>query len=527
MSPVYYALYLRNKEKTSIDFYSYIFSNSTFQKYLFQYGKGILVKKSDSGKLNTIRMKISMQDLKKVPLPLPPIAEQKRIVEFLDHKTSEIDQAIAKKQCLIKLLQEQKTILINQAVTKGLNLKAPMRDSGVEWIGEVPEHWEVSRIGFIGEVGNGSTPNRSNAAYWESGSIPWLNSSKVNDGVIYYAEQFVTKRAVDECHLAHSATKNYHRKNTRIKSNVFPMVSKTNEQALENCIKTALVEHAGYQEGNPADFDREFAIDREKFWRFLETTQPEELAKLKDRPNWQRLILERCDRKIKKDGILSVLKKGLSIDDAHLTLLYSLPYNDTNPGVLENFEKNIFSITCQVHYSESDAGLSIDIVLFLNGLAIATMELKKPWTGQSVYHAKKQYREDRNPQEPLLQFSRCLVHFAVDTDEVWMTTKLDHEKTYFLPFNKGFNFGKGNPPNPNGHKSAYLWEGILTRQSFTNIIEHFAILIPGDTKTPLAQKNLYFPRYHQLDVVRQLLTDARTRGTGHPDFSQVRKKHLG
>lgn len=201
ISPVYYALYLRNKEKTSIDFYSYIFSNSTFQKYLFQYGKGILVKKSDSGKLNTIRMKISMQDLKKVPLPLPPITEQKRIVEFLDHKTSEIDQAIAKKQRLIKLLQEQKTILINQAVTKGLNLKAPMRDSGVEWIGEVPEHWEVSRIGFIGEVGNGSTPNRSNAAYWESGSIPWLNSSKVNDGVIYYAEQFVTKRAVDECHL--------------------------------------------------------------------------------------------------------------------------------------------------------------------------------------------------------------------------------------------------------------------------------------------------------------------------------------
>jgi len=292
------------------------------------------------------------------------------------------------------------------------------------------------------------------------------------------------------------------------------MVSKTNEQALENCIKTALVEHAGYQEGSPADFDREFAIDREKFWRFLETTQAEELAKLKDRPNWQRLILERCDRKIKKDGILSVLKKGLSIDDAHLTLLYSLPYNDTNPAVLENFEKNIFSITCQVHYSESDAGLSIDIVLFLNGLAIGTMELKNPWTDQTVYHAKKQYREDRNPQEPLLQFSRCLVHFAVDTDEVWMTTKLDREKTYFLPFNKGFNFGKGNPPNPNGHKSAYLWEGILTRQSFTNIIEHFAILIPGDPKTPLAQKNLYFPRYHQLDVVRQLLTDARTRGTG-------------
>ena len=292
------------------------------------------------------------------------------------------------------------------------------------------------------------------------------------------------------------------------------MVSKTNESALETCIETALIERADYEKGNPADFNRKIAIDEEKFWRFLETTQPEELAKLQDRPNWKNLILERCDRKIKKDGILSVLKKGLSIDNAHLTLLYSQPYNDTNQAVTDNFQKNIFSITRQVHYSPKDPALSIDIVLFLNGCAIATIELKNPWTNQTVYHAKKQYRENRNPQEPLLQFARCLVHFAIDTDEIWMTTKLDREKTYFLPFNKGFNFGKGNPPNPNGHKSAYLWENILTRPIFTNIIEHFAILIPSDSKTPLTEKTLFFPRYHQLDVVRQLLTHAKINGTG-------------
>ncbi|AHJ27607.1 DEAD/DEAH box helicase family protein [Nodularia spumigena CS-584] len=292
------------------------------------------------------------------------------------------------------------------------------------------------------------------------------------------------------------------------------MVSKTNESALETCIETALIEGADYEKGNPADFNRKIAIDEEKFWRFLETTQPEELAKLQDRPNWKNLILERCDRKIKKDGILSVLKKGLSIDNAHLTLLYSQPYNDTNQAVTENFQKNIFSITRQVHYSQKDTALSIDIVLFINGCAIATIELKNPWTNQTVYHAKKQYRENRNPQEPLFQFARCLVHFAIDTDEVWMTTKLDREKTYFLPFNKGFNFGKGNPPNPKGHKSAYLWETILTRPSFTNIIEHFAILIPSDSKTSLIEKTLFFPRYHQLDVVRQLLTHAKINGTG-------------
>ncbi len=146
ISPVYYALYPRNKEKTSVYFYNYIFRNISFQKYLFQYGKGILVKKSDSGKLNTIRMKISIQELKKVPLPLPPITEQERIVEFINHKTAEIDEAIAKKQRLIKLLQEQKNTLINQAVIKGLNPKAPMHDSGVEWVGQMPKYWEFKQL---------------------------------------------------------------------------------------------------------------------------------------------------------------------------------------------------------------------------------------------------------------------------------------------------------------------------------------------------------------------------------------------
>jgi type I restriction enzyme, R subunit len=295
------------------------------------------------------------------------------------------------------------------------------------------------------------------------------------------------------------------------------MVSQTNEQALENCIERSLVQAARYEPGIPADFDRTFAIDRAKFWRFLKTTQPTELAKLQDRPNWQRLILERLDRKIKKDGILSILKKGLAIDSAHLTLLYSQPYNQNNPKIAANFEQNIFSITRQVHYSEKDPGLSIDLVIFLNGLAIATLELKNPWTKQTVYHAKNQYKTDRDPHEPLLQFARCIVHLAVDTDEVWMTTKLDKNNTYFLPLNQGHNYGKGNPPNPQGHKTAYLWEDLLTRSSLTNIIEHFAI-IPIDSKkppVPLPQRSLFFPRYHQLDVVRQLLSHAKTNGVGH------------
>ena len=221
--------------------------------------------------------------------------------------------------------------------------------------------------------------------------------------------------------------------------------------------------------------------------------------------------MERLDRKIKREGIIRLLKNGLDIDDAHFTLYYSLPFNDLNPDIATHFAQNIFSVTRQIHYAEADPLLSIDMVLFLNGLAIATFELKNPWTHQTTYHACRQY-EKRNVKETLLNFARCLVHFAVDTDDIYMTTRLDGKKTFFLPFNKGYNYGKGNPPNPFGHKTIYLWEEVLTRQSLTNIIEHFAIW--WKKKDPLTKKRLFFPRYHQLEVVRRLLAHAREPGPG-------------
>ncbi|MCB1099964.1 MAG: type I restriction endonuclease subunit R, partial [Verrucomicrobiae bacterium] len=270
----------------------------------------------------------------------------------------------------------------------------------------------------------------------------------------------------------------------------------------------------GYLRGSSSDYNPEFAIDEVKFWQFLETTQPDELAKLHYKPDWKRQILERLHRKLKKDGLLAVLKKGLDVDNAHLTLLYRLPYNDLNPDVIARFESNLFSVTRQIYFSTGDQK-SIDMVVFLNGLPLATLELKNPWTGQNVNHAKKQYCEDRDPKETLLQFRRCLVHFAVDPDEVWMTTKLEGKETYFLPFNKGCDHGKGNPVNPDGHKSAYLWQEILTRHSLTNIIEHYAkVTEEKDKKTGKTKQTLYFPRYHQLQVVRQLLASIQESGVG-------------
>ena len=316
------------------------------------------------------------------------------------------------------------------------------------------------------------------------------------------------------------------------------MTSQTDEKAFEALIEKALVgssreereatptegnqvhdeqpiygPNQGYEAGHPGDFDRHFAIDQAKFWRFLDATQPEELAKLESRRNWQQLLLERLDRKIKKDGIIKLLKQGFSVDDANFTLFYSPPVNDLNPQIAQRFTVNIFSVTRQVHPSEQEPAKSVDMVIFVNGLPVITVELKNAWTGQQAWHAKKQYAR-WDPTIPLFNFARCIVHMAVDTDEVWMTTRLEKENTFFLPFNKGYNYGKGNPPNPGGHRSAYLWEEILSKASLANIVQHFVVLIGEKKSDPLAKKTLFFPRYHQINVVRKILTDVRQKGVG-------------
>lgn len=290
------------------------------------------------------------------------------------------------------------------------------------------------------------------------------------------------------------------------------MVSQTNEKALEDLIQECLIHQQGYHLGENQDFNPQIAVDTAKLWQFLETTQPEELDKLKYNPDWQKIVLDRIDRKIKKNSLLPLIKKGLDIDSAHLTLFYSQPYNDLNPEIQANFQKNIFSVTRQIHFSTTDTALSIDLVIFINGLPIITIELKNQWTNQTVYDAKKQYC-GRDYQQPLLNFGRCLVHFALDTDEVWMTTRLNGKSTYFLPFNQGNNNGKGNPINPNGHKTSYLWEDILSRSSLANILEHF-VLLEGNPKDALKDKTLIFPRYHQRDVVNKILLSAQINGTG-------------
>lgn len=293
------------------------------------------------------------------------------------------------------------------------------------------------------------------------------------------------------------------------------MLSKTNEQAFEEHIEQSLLQN-GFIQSASGDFDAQFAIDQKCFWQFLTTSQQDVLNRyIQFNPNdWQRKILERLDRAIKKDGILLLLKKGLKIDNIHLQLLYPLPLASSGETVRQNFAYNVFSVMRQVHYSQDNPREAIDMVLLINGLPMMTLELKNIWTGQTaLFDGQQQYRQNRDPKQPLLQFGRTLVHLAVDTDEVYMTTKLAGKDTFFLPFNKGNNHGKGNPPNPNGFKTAYLWQEVFTPNSLVNIITHF-VRYDGDDKTPLAKRTLFFPRYHQLEVVQTLLADVAQQGAG-------------
>ena len=305
-------------------------------------------------------------------------------------------------------------------------------------------------------------------------------------------------------------------------------VSNTKEIALEQAIERRLCGvikeelAAGekvpgpFRMGRSSDFDAFLALDKAKFWEFLETTQPKDLDKLKhnNSADWQAKIAGQLDKLIKSKGLLHVLKKGLPVDNAHFTLMYPAPLASSAQKVHDNFAANIWSVTRQVHHSTANPNESVDMVFFLNGLPLITLELKNAWTHQTArYHGQKQYKE-RDANQPLLSFGRVLVHMTADTDEVWMATKLAGASTFFLPFNKGHNEGAGNPPNPNGHKTAYLWEEVLQPQSLAGIIQHF-VLLEGKKTDPLAKKTLIFPRYQQLSVVRQLLSHAAETGVGH------------
>ncbi|CDR33742.1 type I restriction endonuclease subunit R [Criblamydia sequanensis] len=293
------------------------------------------------------------------------------------------------------------------------------------------------------------------------------------------------------------------------------MTTDTSEKGLEDLIFNYLTQQAGYEAGNNQDFDREHAFDLAKLSAFIRNTQPkvyEDLGLLEEGPR-KTQFLNRLQGEIAKRGVVDVLRNGIKHQSHSIDLYYVTP-TESNVKANELYGANIFSVTRQLRYSRAETMLSLDLALFINGLPVMTFELKNKLTKQTVSDAVQQYCKDRDPRELLFQFGRCAVHFAVDDHEVRMCTHLKGKASWFLPFNKGYNAGAGNPPNPDGIATDYLWKEILAKTSLSNILENYAQIIEEkDDRGRKKQKQL-FPRYHQLDVVRKLLSDGPQSGVG-------------
>jgi len=279
----------------------------------------------------------------------------------------------------------------------------------------------------------------------------------------------------------------------------------------------------GWLLGDPRHYERSFCLDLVQLQGFLEATQPavaEAVQIAVDGPT-RRAFLARLEKQIGQRGVVEVLRKGIRHGPHEIQLFYGTP-TPGNTRAEELFGLNRFSLTRQLAYSADQTRRALDLALFVNGLPVATFELKNNLTCQNADHAVKQYRRDRDPREPLFAFARCLVHFAVDEQEVHFCTHLKGKDSEFLPFNKGTSSGgSGNPANPAGLATAYLWELILTPASLTNILENYAQVVEKKhLRTGRKTYKQIFPRYHQLDVVRSLLAHVQAHGAGHCYLAQ-------
>ena len=268
--------------------------------------------------------------------------------------------------------------------------------------------------------------------------------------------------------------------------------------------------------GDPHDYEREYCVDLVQLSAFLCATQPKVAEALDlghDDPT-RRNFLARLQGEVARRGTIDVLRHGVEHGPHHVDLFYGTPSPD-NPKAIERHAANRFGVTRQLRYSRDETKLALDLGLFINGLPVATFELKNSLTKQTVADAVEQYKRDRDPREKLFEFGRCVAHFAVDDSEVRFCTQLKGKASWFLPFNRGWNDGAGNPPNPDGIETDYLWKHILTRAGLTDILENYAQIVETkDEKTGHKKRTQIWPRYHQLDVVRKLLADARGKGAG-------------
>lgn len=302
-------------------------------------------------------------------------------------------------------------------------------------------------------------------------------------------------------------------------------MSKHTEIRFEEAIEQSLVQQGGYVSGNPKEFDPERALFSNDVIEFIQKTHASKWQVIQGlyAEKAGTVLLDSLGKELASKGMLNVLRHGFKCTGKLFRLAYFTPNSKMNPDAWTDYAKNKLMITRQVRFNPKDQSQSIDVVLSLNGLPVVTAELKNPLTHQTVVHAKQQYCQDRDPHAPLFRFKeRALVHFAVDPDLVFMTTKLEGKNTSFLPFNKGNGFGAGNPVNPDNYRTAYLWEEVLCKHSLMDILARYMHLQVKEYQVETAQgikkhikETMIFPRYHQLDVVKKLVCDAALKGSGH------------
>lgn len=293
----------------------------------------------------------------------------------------------------------------------------------------------------------------------------------------------------------------------------------TSETGLEKIIVDWLRDKNGYEQATPHDYNKDFALVDIWVERFVVATQPDKVEQSMcfASPSERMKFFTRLANEITKRGVVDVLRKGYKFNGSTFDLYYPLP-SDLNPSAKKAYGQNIFGVIRQVMYSKTNTN-EIDFVVFINGLPLATFELKNNYTGQTYENAIRQYQTDRNPKELLLQKKRCAVHFAVDDQQVWMCTALAGKDSWFLPFNRGVNGGAGNPVVENDTMTSYLWKDILTKPTLSNIIENFAQVIVSKEKDMKTGKirdkeKVIWPRYHQLDAVRTLVKQTQKYGVG-------------
>lgn len=282
------------------------------------------------------------------------------------------------------------------------------------------------------------------------------------------------------------------------------------------------VNFGGYHKRLPKDYDRVLCLIPEDVISFIQATQPKVWGKYKDlfHDEAKDRLLKRLSSELTRLGSLEILRKGIKDSGCKFILCYFQPASGLNPETARHYQANIFSVIRQLRYSISDIDQenqkSLDLAIFLNGMPLFTAELKDPLTGQTVQNAITQYQKTRDPREPIFALGRCLAHFAVDPNLVYFTTHLEGEATKFLPFNRGYMRGAGNPPSFFGFSTAYLWEQIWTRDSILDLIQKFIFKLDVSATEAVVKPKpqIIFPRYHQLDAVRRLVGDAKAKGTG-------------